>query len=441
MTTPTGTIDLTEKDIFIRNYIFDKAKEVLKLRGATQIETPVVELFSTVESLYGEEFNKLVYNLSDDGQKLILRYDLTVPLARFVGSNALLKFKRFQYGKVYRRDNPQIQKGRYREFYQFDYDIIGDDQQSGCNDLEMIETLNELLTVILGKNTFTIKINYKDIVMQILGQCLIKESLYQTTFSSIDKLDKKTFNEIKEELLSKGLTNENIDLLEKYYNMFLKYNSNFDSMYNVLKKYDLLTENAEKYLKLVNNFLQKLNVTNFSLDPFLIRGMDYYTGLLYEATYNDKSIMESTISAGGRYDDMIGKFSTRGNIPAIGISLGIERIVRILENTKFKDFSCENNIDVYVASIGKNMIAERVLLCSEIRKLGYKAIMCDLENPSMRLQFDTVFNNKIPIMLIIGQNEINSNTLNIKNIKKNVQETIERNAEIMDIKIKQILSN
>lgn len=435
---PAGTVDLIQKDIFIRNYIFDKAKHVLNVRGATQIETPVVELLSTVESLYGGEFNKLVYNLTDEGQKLILRYDLTVPLARFVGSNGLLKFRRFQYGKVYRRDNPQIQKGRYREFYQFDYDIIGDDQQSGTNDLEMLDTLNEMLIAILGQNTFTVKFNYKDIVVKILEKVKITPDLFSIVFSAIDKLDKKTFGEIKLELEQKGVSLEQIDMLEKMY-ILLNNTTNTEEITSILKKEDLLTENAEKYLGLVNAFLSALKVTNFKLDPFLIRGMDYYTGLLYEVTYNDKSIMESTISAGGRYDGMIGKFSTRGNIPAIGMSLGIERIVKILENTTFKDpNSCNCNFkpDVYVASIGKNMIVERVLLCSELRKLGYKTSMSDLANPSMRLQFDSVFTNQIPVMVIIGSQEIANDTVNIKDVNKSIQTTIKRNE--IDQFIKQI---
>ena len=438
MATPLGTIDLTKKDIMIRNYIFDKAKEVLDKRNVTQIETPVIELLSTVEALYGNEFTKLVYNLTDEGQKLILRYDLTVPLARFIGANGLVKFRRFQYGKVYRRDHPQIEKGRYREFYQFDYDIIGDDQKSGCNDLEMIETMNKLLSSILGDGTFVIKINHKDVVIDILRSLNISESLYQAVFSAIDKLDKKTFCEIKEELSQKGLSDEQILNLEKMYEELNKSN-NMDETFDVLKEKNLLSENSENYLKLVKNFLKKSNITCFQLYPFLVRGMDYYTGLIYEAMYIDKTIIETTISSGGRYDNMIGNFSNKGNIPAIGMSLGVERIVKILSKTIFKDETHENNITVFVASIGKNMICDRVVLCSEIRNMGFKTVMSDLANPTMRLQFDSVFNENIPVMIIIGQTEIENGTVNIKNVKKNIQETIERKPEVLLQKIKEIL--
>lgn len=444
---PTGMIDLADTDISIRNYIFEKAKKVLSKRNVVQIETPVVELLSTVESLYGEEFNKLVFNLNDEGQKLILRYDLTVPMARFVGSNGMVKFRRFQYGKVYRRDHPQIEKGRYREFYQFDYDIIGSDQESGTNDLEMIETLCELLSEILGPNTFTIKINYKEVVIKILELCNIQEELFSVTFSALDKLDKKTFEEIKSELVQKGLNDVQILCLE---NIYLQINNNnainnidkisqFDKTFELLKINNLLTDKSEKYLSLVNIFISKMKLNMFVLDPFLIRGMDYYTGLLYEVTYNDKTIMESTISAGGRYDNMIGKFSNKGNIPAIGMSLGIERIVRILSKTI--KFSNDNNIHVYVATIGKNMICDRVMLCSEIRKMGFNTIMSDLPNPSMRLQFDNVFDNNIPVMIIIGENEIKNKTLNIKDIKKNIQKTIMFDPTIIFDEINKIINN
>ena len=422
--TPKGTVDLTQKDIQIRNYIFEKAKNVLSLRGATQIETPVIELSSTVESLYGGEFNKLVYNLTDEGQKLILRYDLTVPLARFVGSNGLVKFRRFQYGKVYRRDNPQIQKGRYREFYQFDYDIVGDDQNSGTNDLEMLETLNEMLEEILGSNTYIIKINHKEVVINMLKNLQIEESVFDVIFSALDKLDKKTFEQIKEELKLKGLTDLNIYSLESMYDNLIKI-TDMDQLIDKLKELNILTEQLEKYLKLVSSFLKQIKVNNFKFDPFLIRGMDYYTGLLYEVTYNDKSIMESTISAGGRYDDMIGKFSTRGKIPAIGMSLGVERIAKILESTR-SNIATEKSPQVYVASIGKGIIAERVALCNEIRKMGYYAIMSDLEDPSMRLQLDTAFADNIPVMIVLGPREIASGTLNIKDISKKSQKAISR---------------
>jgi histidyl-tRNA synthetase len=171
-----------------------------------------------------------------------------------------------------------------------------------------------------------------------------------------------------------------------------------------------------------------MNLTNFKLDPFLVRGMDYYTGLLFEVTYNDSKIIESTIAAGGRYDNMIGEFSNKASsIPAIGMSLGIERIAKILEQTWPK--SKKRCPDIYVASIGENMIVERVALCSELRDMGYYAVMSDLLNPKMRSQFTSVFEeygDTIPVMVCIGNKEIMDGMLTVKNVKLSIQKTLKK---------------
>ena len=447
MSNPTGTIDLNQSDIIIRNFIFDTAKRVLDLRSVTQIETPAIELLSTVEHLYGDEFNKLVYNLNDEGQKLILRYDLTVPLARYVGTNGLVKFRRYQYGKVYRRDNPQIQKGRYREFYQFDYDIVGDDQSSMSNDLEMLETLSTLLDAIIEPSTYTIKINHKNIVIELLKIVGVPTELFQTVFSSLDKLDKKSFDDIKIELAQKGLDDNLIQTLETFYNEILQTHttnlSQFELTIQKLQKLGICDETISKYFHLINTFLQKIKLNNFILDPFLIRGMDYYTGLIFEVAYNNKTIMESTISAGGRYDNMIGKFSTRGDIPAIGMSLGVERLVRILEQTKFKDVIFAPVPDIFVATVGKNMVVDRIVLCNKLRNLGYYTISSDLAEPDMRQQFAIVFEKyqkSIPVMIVIGENEVKSNTLTIKDVNKKKQFSIENDDRLIKQAIDNILN-
>lgn len=427
---PAGMVDLDQNDMIIRNYIFDIAKKELLLRDAIQIETPVMELYSTVESLYGDEFNKLVYTLNDDGNKLIMRYDMTVPLARYVGINGLLKFRRFQYGKVYRKDTPQISKGRLREFYQFDYDIVGDDQQSGINDLEMLETLNTILSNLLGKNTFTIKFNYKSIVTTILTHCGIPNELFKQVFSTIDKLDKKLWEDIVSELYEKGLDKKMIEKLEYLHSCFNTELKQVDEQFKILDNSIDLDSNIKHYLNTIILFFSRMKLTNFKLDPFLIRGMDYYTGLLFEVTYNDSIILESTIAAGGRYDNMIGNFSNKAlSIPAIGMSLGVERIAKILEQTSLKSKTKRQCPDIYVATIGENMIVERVALCSELRDMGYCAVMSDLLNPKMRSQFTSVFEDYsdiIPVMVCIGNKEIVEGMLTVKDVRHSIQKTLKK---------------
>lgn len=438
---PLGTIDLAENDIKLRNYIFDVAKKILKLRGAVQLDTPVIELFNTVDLLYGGEFNKLVYTIDDEtDNKLFLRYDLTVPLARYIGMNGLIKFKRYQFGKVYRKDDPQVQKGRYREFYQFDYDIIGDDQGSNINDMEMLETLNEILSELLGKNTFVIKFNYRDVITNILKKCNVPDNLYKTTFSSIDKLDKKDWYDITKELEQKSLSIDIIRSLEKYFMLFKTVDSSIEKTIDNLERHKLLSDAIINNVLTLTTFLKKVNISNFILDPFLVRGMDYYTGIIFEVIYNDKQIMESTIAAGGRYDNMLSKFSTHGSIPAIGMSLGVERITKILEKTKLSDIITTTNIpDIYVASVGNDMSIERMLLCSEFRKMGYYVVTSDLPNPKMRAQFSSVFEDyggMIPIMIVVGEKEISEGTLTIKDVIKNVQTNMKKHEAFQFIKEK-----
>lgn len=437
MSLASGTIDLTHDDIQIRNYIFEETKKILELRGVIQLETPVLEKESTVQNLYGGEFNKLVYELEDGFNKLILRYDFTVPLARYVGTHNIQKLKRYQYGRVYRRDTPQINKGRLREFYQLDYDIIGDDQGSHQYDLEILETLHTILEKLLNKS-FIIKINIKSIVIALFNKLNIDESIHKDIFISIDKLDKCSFSDIKQELYQKKLTESQVDKLEEFYNKYINIQTN-DEIINQLKL-DLdkiIDNNTLTELDIIFNFLNKLEIqNNFKLNPFLIRGMDYYTGLLFEVVYLDNSnIMNLTIAAGGRYDKMIGKFCSRGDIPAIGMSLGVDRIAQILKN---KNIIQTKPYDIYVATIGVNII-ERLSLCNELRKHNYKVLTSELKNPKMKHHFDNVFNNDIKIMIIIGDNEIKDNLVCIKDIKNKIEYKIDRNQ--MYEKINDILNN
>jgi|SaaInlStandDraft_4_1057021.scaffolds.fasta_scaffold02562_2 histidyl-tRNA synthetase len=438
MPTPSGTIDLHNNDVSIRNYIFNCASAILKKRCAHQIDTPVIELMSTVNTLYGGDFNKLVYSLNDGNttnlnNNLLLRYDLTVPFARYIGDYGLDKFKRFQYGKVYRRDTPQLNKGRYREFFQLDYDIAGNDQGSHVNDLEMLETLSELLDTIIGKTKYTVKINHKDIVVNMLNELGIPEDNHPDVFIAIDKLDKKPFSDITEEL-SKHISQCCIDKLENKYNLFA---SNPDNLTDLMN----LPEN--NYITTIFSVLKRLNIDNYIFDPFLIRGMQYYTGIIYEVVYNDKDVISSSIAAGGRYDDMIETFSNKGNIPAIGLSLGVDRIVKIIEHQQNLPISITENIpQIYVASVGKNMEIERSILCAELRRMNYSVITSDLPNPNMKDQLVhvlTKYSNVIPVMIIIGGNEIQNNVISIKNINVNKQIVVNRVNEQMREVIDNIL--
>lgn len=432
---PAGMIDLEPKHLALRKHIFNIAEKCFTLRGAKQIETPAIELLSTVTNLYGEEFDKLVYTLDQDAddeskQKLIMRYDLTVPLARYIGSNGLKSLKRFQIGKVYRRDTPQIQKGRYREFYQCDFDIVGNDDGSYVYDLEMLETLHDVLDQLINCKKIVIKLNHREIVNNILIYASIPVDKILTVCSTLDKLDKKTWSEISAELVDKKITNDCITILE---NLMLElFDKTNDEKLKILTDKNILSEPVLNNMMAIMTFINLMNYNNFILEPFLIRGMDYYTGIIYEAQYIDSSIMPFTIAAGGRYDNMMEKFSHAGKIPSIGMSLGIERIAKILEQT-FE--MIEPPYDVYIASIGKNMAPYKIQIASELRKHNIMSTMSHLNDQKMRHQMDVVFEKKIPVMVIIGTSELETKTVTIKNILTKTQSNVPYKLMVETIKL------
>jgi histidyl-tRNA synthetase len=428
----TGMRDLNSNDVRIRDEIFGIAKDCYIKRGAQQIDTPAIEKLDLVKNLYGEEFDKLVYNLKDSSDEsdksdndLILRYDLTVPLARYVAMNGLKIFKRFQIGKVYRRDQPQISKGRYREFQQIDYDIIGDDLGTHTFDIEVLDLMHELLNKLIGNN-FQIRFNHREILYDFLKKTGIDTNKIITVCSSLDKLDKKTLEEINLELKAKLIPDEMIEKLNIHINNFIEFSKikdktiQFNNVIEYLDKNDFINSKTKEIIDFIIRNLKSLGIIdNFIFDPLLARGMDYYTGIIYEANYCDLDVISSTIAAGGRYDKMIGKFSNSGDVPAIGLSIGVERIAVIRE--KMFPVNSNNNPQIYVASAGKNMLEERIKLCSKLRRLGFRCVMSHTKNPKMGLQFDDVFNGKIPYMVVIGENEIANNRLTIKQMDTKIQ--------------------
>jgi histidyl-tRNA synthetase len=433
---PTGTKDLNPADVAIREYIVGIAKECFTNCGGVQIDTPVMELYSNVKNLYGEEFHKLVYRFKDEHDDLILRYDLTVPFARFVGTNGLKLFRRYQVGTVYRCDDPQISKGRYRAFMQADFDIAGADQNSGIFDIEILQLADNLLSKLLGTSTFTIRLNHKDIIVQYLTKLLVPSDKMQTVCSSIDKLDKRELDDVCRELTQKGLDGEIIMGIKKFISELLLNGGSPREILDYLKGF--IDDATYILFSSVLDRLHLIGLSNIVFDPLLVRGLDYYTGIIFEGYYTDKLIMPTSICAGGRYDNLIGKFSNHGKIPAVGLSLGVERIVTILENTGLFKFPLKS-ADVYVASVGKNILNDRIKLCGELRKLNISTMMSHLENPKMKSQFSDVFTLGIKFMVVIGPDEVKSGKIRIKVIDSRSEEVYDRDVGIN--KLKQLIGS
>lgn len=422
MSCPTGMIDLDPYQTEIRNKIFKIALKCFETRGSVRIDTPVVEMFQTVKNLYGGDFNKQVFTIDENSEqkeenknadtRMLLRYDLTVPLCRYVNSLNLKQFRRHQIGKVYRKDHAQISKGRFREFYQMDFDIIGNSEEN-IYDIEMIDTLCDVMDKLLGLNNLIIKINHRCVVDALLDYAKIKQESKLNVCSILDRLDKVQFCDIEDELLL-IVGKESLELLNTF---------------NKNKSFDFVKCELNLNLTVLNNLDQIFKFKPFlHFDPFLIRGMDYYTGIVFEVGYVNKEIMPFTISAGGRYDNMIGSFGGN-NVPAIGMSLGVERIAKILEQTSMKSW---NPIiyDIYVATVCKtvdeNITFEQMKICSELRNMGYRVLTPHIKEQKFKRHLDNVLNNNIKYMVILGDQEMQTNSVSIKNICTKEQISVNR---------------
>ncbi|EGW31172.1 uncharacterized protein SPAPADRAFT_63089, partial [Spathaspora passalidarum NRRL Y-27907] len=379
--TPKGTKDWADKDMVIREAIFGSLSSLFKKHGGVTIDTPVFELREILTGKYGED-SKLIYNLEDQGGELTsLRYDLTVPFARFVACNNISSIKRYHIAKVYRRDQPAMTKGRMREFYQCDFDIAGQ-YDIMVPDSEILNLLCEGL-VGLGIQDFKVKLNHRKILDGIFQACGVKDEDVRKISSAVDKLDKSPWEAVKKEMVvEKGQTEEVADKIGE----FVKLNGTIREVVNLLKQSELLAANASaqkgiEEMEILADYVEAFEIDNFlSFDLSLARGLDYYTGLIYEAvtaasappanaselkekaTKDKKEDVEDaseyvgvgSIAAGGRYDNLVGMFSNGKSIPCVGISFGVERLFSIIKARAAKELEkiSPNHTEVFVMAFG-----------------------------------------------------------------------------------------
>jgi histidyl-tRNA synthetase len=335
---PKGTRDFLPLQMSIRRKAFDSITSVFKKHGAVEIDTPVFELKETLTGKYGED-SKLIYDLQDQGGEILsLRYDLTVPFARFMASEGLTSIKRYHIGKVYRRDNPNIKGGRYREFYQCDFDIAGQNYGKMIPDAEVLKVIVEILSN-LNLGGFLIKINHRKILDAMISLSDIQSDKFKTVCASVDKLDKEDWQVVKKELIEKGLEETQCDKLWTFV-------QNKNSPAKLLEKLisdGVLTTNekgkeALEEMAILIDYLEILGITKYlSFDLSLARGLDYYTGLIFEAVLLEGNL--GSIAGGGRYDDLLSMFSGKAAIPSVGGSIGIERVFNILEEKEKVKFN------------------------------------------------------------------------------------------------------
>lgn len=435
-----GMRDYASEEMRIRDHVFSVIRTVFKKHMADELDTPVMELRETLTGKYGEEGSKLIYNVDDQGGELLsLRYDLTVPLARYVSMNRITNWKRFQIGKVYRRDQPQLKKGRYREFYQCDFDIIGVGSVMS-QDAEVLKILSEILCQL--DFNFVIKINHRKLLDSFLDISGVPSEKYRTVSSSIDKLDKEEWGKVRNELVNeKGISEECADLIGQY----VKLNGQPSEVLAKLMSFEILRnhEVANKALQELSNLLnycECLNILQYlNLDMSLARGLDYYTGLVYEAVIIDGTT--GSIAGGGRYDELIMKLNNSNQpVPAVGVSLGVERLFTIMEE-RYKALKANSESStsiehllkskvntVLVAQAGNsqrfNLIQERYKLCNALWDKGINAETSYKEKSDPKGQAGYASQQGIKWVVWIGESELVDGKVKVKDLISHNEELI-----------------
>ncbi|PHT27005.1 Histidine--tRNA ligase, cytoplasmic [Capsicum baccatum] len=426
---PKGTRDFAKEQMAVREKAFSIIVEVFKRHGASALDTPAFEMRETLMGKYGED-SKLIYDLADQGGELCsLRYDLTVPFARYVAMNGLTSFKRYQIAKVYRRDNPS--KGRYREFYQCDFDIAGQFEKM-MPDFEVIKILTELLDE-LDIGEYEVKLNHRKLLDGMLAICGVPQEKFRTICSSIDKLDKQSFEQIKKEMVDeKGLSNEISDRI----GTFVKWRGPPVELLSKLKQERSFLENNESSLALdeleiMFKALEKSKcIDKVVFDLSLARGLDYYTGVIFEAVFKGAAQVGS-IAAGGRYDNLIGIFGTR-QVPAVGISLGIERVFAIMEQLQ-KDKNQEiraTETQVLVSILGDDS-ALAAELVGELWNAKVKAEF--MIHKKVMKHIDRARDAKIPWMVLVGERELSEGVVKLKDVVAAIDYEVPRGKLVDDI--------
>ncbi len=442
---PQGTRDFAAETLRKRQFIINTIKLVFELYGFEPLETPAMENLETLMGKYGDEGDKLIFKILNNGldnpskkekakqdfenilagknEKNIteraLRYDLTIPFARYVAMNygkLTVPYKRYQIQPVWRADRPQ--KGRYREFFQCDADIAG--TYSLISDVELAEIYVEVFKRL--KMKVDVKINSRKILYALAETCGGLDMMNEIT-AIIDKLDKIGIEKVKEELKLIGLSEKHISLIESYIHIEGSNLQKLEKLSSIISN----SETGKKGIEELKTILGYLNDSgnqsdkqNISIDFTLARGLNYYTGIIYEV--KAKNVVMGSIGGGGRYDDLTGLFGVP-NIPGVGISFGLDRIYDVMDELNLFPESIYQSTRVLFFNLGEKESRCAFKLMQELR---YDGISCELfyEKTKLDKQFKYASKKNIPFAVIIGSNEMEVQTCVVKDLIKGEQQTI-----------------
>ena len=438
---PKGTRDFTPQEMANRNYIFNTIKDVFRLYGFQQIETPAMENLSTLMGKYGEEGDKLLFKILNSGDfmngltddellgrnsvKLTnkisekgLRYDLTVPFARFVVQNRdkiSFPFKRYQIQPVWRADRPQ--RGRYREFYQCDVDVVGSD--SLLNELELIQIVDEVYRRL--RINVVIKINNRKIlsgIAEIIGEA---EKITDITVA-IDKMDKIGLEKVNEEIASKGISDEAIAKLQPILKLSGSNTEKLEQLKVVLAASEVGLKGVTE-LETIFRLCEAMKVeTKIDLDLTLARGLNYYTGAIFEVKALDVEM--GSITGGGRYDNLTGVFGMEG-VSGVGISFGADRIYDVLNTLNLYPETSIEQTQILFVSFGDKELMYCLPWLSTLRSKGINAEIYP-EPAKMKKQMSYADNKRIPFVAIVGETEMNEGKVMLKNMKTGEQQLVNK---------------
>ncbi|MEP6724422.1 MAG: histidine--tRNA ligase [Bacteroidota bacterium] len=441
---PQGTRDFGPETVRKRNYIFNTIRTVFELYGFQPLETPAMENMETLMGKYGDEGDKLIFKILNNGlsdpkntdkakiafenvltgkndsalTERALRYDLTIPFARYVAMNygqLTMPFKRYQMQPVWRADRPQ--KGRYREFYQCDADVVG--STSLVNEAELASIYATVFKT-LGVDV-EIKINNRKILAALAEICGGSNQLTNITIA-IDKLDKIGIEKVKEELTQRGLSDAQIHIVEKYLTITGDNKNKLDQIKELLGNTDTGKKGIEEVEFLTSYPPLAAQQLPLAIDFTLARGLNYYTGIIFEV--KACNVQMGSIGGGGRYDDLTGTFGVP-NVPGVGISFGVDRIYDVMEELQLFPAAVQTGTRVLFFNLGEDESKKAFTLMQQLRGKG---ISCELypELAKFDKQFKYAEKKNILYAVIIGSKELAQDTCTIKNLQTGNQENIQQ---------------
>ncbi|MCL3778873.1 histidine--tRNA ligase [Prolixibacteraceae bacterium JC049] len=437
---PKGTRDFSPEEMAKRNYIFDTIKSVFKLYGYQSIETPSMENLSTLMGKYGEEGDKLLFKVLNSGDfirkvsdeqlaernsvKLTnkisekgLRYDLTVPFARYVvqhRNDISFPFKRYQIQPVWRADRPQ--RGRYREFYQCDVDVIG--SNSLLNEVELIQIVDEVYRQL--NINVVVKMNNRKILAGIAETIGEADRIIDITVA-IDKLDKIGLEKVNEELAAKGIAQDAIDKLQPILHLSGTNDEKLEQISKVIADSEIGLKGIEE-MKKVFNYLKAFELkTEVELDLTLARGLNYYTGAIFEVKALDVEI--GSITGGGRYDDLTGIFGMP-DVSGVGISFGADRIYDVMNQLELYPEDSAASTKVIFINFGDKEEAYCLPVLAKLRSNGISAEIFP-ESAKMKKQMNYANRKNIPFVVMAGENEMNDQKFTLKNMQTGEQQLVD----------------